>query len=50
MIRSKIASPAKVGAKTMTFLWALLALALHVVPGAVGPAHAQGSRKDDIAF
>ena len=41
MIRSKIA---------MGFLWALLALVLHVVPGAVGPAHAQGSRKDDIVF
>src|SRR3989441_10148078 len=41
MIRSKIA---------MGFLWALLALALHVVPGAVGPAHAQGTRKDDIVF
>src|SRR6266852_4684248 len=41
MIRSKIA---------MGFLWALLALALHVVPGAVGPVHAQGSRKDDIVF
>jgi hypothetical protein len=37
----------------MGFLWALLALVLlvlHVVPGAVGPAHAQGSRKDDIVF
>ncbi len=41
MIRSKIA---------MGFLWALLALALHVVPGPVGPAHAQGTRKDDIVF
>src|SRR5713101_5533859 len=41
MIRSKI---------TMGFLWALLALALHVVPGAVGPVHAQGTRKDDIVF
>jgi hypothetical protein len=41
MIRSKIA---------MGFLWALLVLALHVVPGAVGPAHAQGTRKDDIVF
>src|SRR6266446_2993967 len=50
MIRSKIASPTKAGAITMTFLWALLALALHVVPGAVGPAHAQGSRRDDIVF
>ncbi|MHB8502685.1 MAG: hypothetical protein ACYDCG_00260 [Candidatus Acidiferrales bacterium] len=30
--------------------WALLALALHVVPGAIGPAHAQGTRKDDIVF
>ena len=50
MIRSKIASHAAACAKTMTFLWAFLALALHVVPGAVGPAHAQGSRKDDIVF
>src|SRR5712692_5109071 len=49
MIRSKIASRFK-SAKTMGFLWALLALALHVVPGAVGPARAQGSRKDDIVF
>src|SRR5712691_1892588 len=49
MIRSKIASRFKRG-KTMSFLWALLALTLHVVPGAVVPAHAQGSRKDDIVF
>ena len=41
MIRSRIA---------MGFLWAMLALALHVLPGAVGPAHAQGTRKDDIVF
>ncbi len=41
MIRSKI---------TMGFLWALLALVLHVVPGPVGPVHAQGTRKDDIVF
>src|SRR2546425_5555702 len=41
MIRSKIA---------MGFLWALLALVLHVIPGVVGPTHAQGSRKDDIVF
>jgi hypothetical protein len=41
MIRSKIA---------MGFLWALLTLALHVWPGAVSPANAQGSRKDDIVF
>src|ERR1700730_14627395 len=41
MIRSKIA---------MGFLWGLLALVLHVVPGAVGPVHAQGTRKDDIVF
>ena len=34
----------------MTFFWALLALVLHVVPGAVPPLHAQGSRKDDIVF
>src|SRR2546422_3722058 len=49
MIRSKIASRFK-RATTMAFLWALLALALHVVPGAVGPVHAQGTRKDDIVF
>jgi hypothetical protein len=41
MIRSKIA---------MGFLWTLLALVLHVLPGAVGPARAQSSRKDDIVF
>src|SRR3981081_1054150 len=41
MIRSKIA---------MGFLWTLVALALHVWPGIVSPAHAQGSRKDDIIF
>src|SRR6266852_976607 len=41
MIRSKIA---------MSFLWALLGLALQVWPGMVAPAHAQGSRKDDIVF
>jgi hypothetical protein len=41
MIRSKIA---------MGFLWALLALLLHVVPSAVGPARSQRSRKDDIVF
>ena len=55
MIRSKIASrpPAQAGfwrAKIMTFLWALLTLALHLSPGIVSPAHAQGSRKDDIVF
>ena len=41
MIRSKIA---------MGFLWTLLALVLHVLPGAVGPTRAQSSRKDDIVF
>src|SRR5712671_3057356 len=41
MIRSKIA---------MSFLWALMMLALHVWPGVVSPAHGQGSRKDDIVF
>src|SRR5258707_13036213 len=41
MIRSKIA---------MGFLWALLTLALHGWAGIVAPAHAQGSRKDDIVF
>jgi hypothetical protein len=37
--------------KTLIWLlWALMALALHVWPGVVSPAHAQGSRKDDIVF
>jgi len=34
----------------MGFLWALVALALHVSPGVVTSAQAQGSRKDDIVF
>lgn len=34
----------------MGFLWALLGLLLHVWPGVIAPAHAQGSRKDDIVF
>jgi len=34
----------------MGFLWALMMLALHVWPGVVSPAQAQGSRKDDIVF
>jgi len=34
----------------MGILWAILAVALQLWPGAVGPAHAQGSRKDDIVF
>ena len=41
MIRSRTA---------MGFLWAFVTLALHVWPGIVSPAHAQGSRKDDIVF
>src|SRR5947209_18838577 len=41
MIRSKIA---------MGFLWALTMMALHLWPGVVSSAHAQGSRKDDIVF
>ncbi len=49
MIRSKIAPHFK-RAITMGFLWALVALALHVWPGAVVPTHAQGTRKDDIVF
>src|SRR5271156_5223740 len=49
MIRSKIASRFK-RAITMGFFWALVALALHVWPGAVVPTHAQGTRKDDIVF
>jgi hypothetical protein len=49
MIRSKIAAHLK-RATTMTIFWAWLMLALHVLPGAVAPAHAQGTRKDDIVF
>jgi hypothetical protein len=49
MIRSKIASRFK-RAATMTFLWPLLTLILHVWSGVVAPTHAQGSRKDDIVF
>jgi hypothetical protein len=30
--------------------WLVLAMTLHVWPWMVGPAHAQGSRKDDIVF
>jgi hypothetical protein len=41
MIRSK---------KAMGIFWAWLMLALHVLPGAVAPTHAQGTRKDDIVF
>src|SRR5271165_4359511 len=41
MIRSKIA---------MTIFWAWLMLALHLLPGAIAPVHAQGTRKDDIVF
>lgn len=37
-------------AKTTTFVCALLALVLHVMPGAVAAARAQGTRKDDIVF
>ncbi len=49
MIRSKIASRFK-RARTMGFFGIFLALALHVWPGAVVPARAQGTRKDDIVF
>jgi len=41
MIRSKM---------RMGILWAIVALALHLWPGVVKPAHGQGSRKDDIVF
>jgi hypothetical protein len=34
----------------MSILWTWLMLALHLLPGAVAPAHAQGTRKDDIVF
>ncbi|HYL82793.1 MAG TPA: hypothetical protein VE263_01045 [Candidatus Angelobacter sp.] len=50
MIRSKTASHATACVTRMTFLWALFALALHVLPGTIAPAHAQGTRKDDIVF
>ncbi len=37
--------------RTVTaLLWLFIAAAAHVWPGAVGAAHAQGSRKDDIVF
>src|SRR5260370_14200982 len=49
MRRTKIAGRFERG-KIMTFPWVLVTLALHVWPGAVAPAHAQGSRKDDIVF
>jgi len=32
------------------FFWVILALALHVWPGALKPVRGQGSRKDDIVF
>ena len=41
MIRSKV---------SMGILWTILAVALHLWPGVVGPAQGQGSRKDDIVF
>jgi hypothetical protein len=41
MIRSKISTG---------ILWTILAVALHLWPGVVGPAQGQGSRKDDIVF
>ncbi|HXJ12972.1 MAG TPA: carboxypeptidase-like regulatory domain-containing protein, partial [Candidatus Limnocylindrales bacterium] len=41
MIRSKM---------RMGILWAIVAIALHLWPGVVKPAHGQGSRKDDIVF
>ena len=34
----------------MGILWTILAVALHLWPGVVGPAQGQGSRKDDIVF
>jgi len=49
MIRSKIAAPFR-RATTMGIFWAWLMLALHLIPGAVAPVHAQGTRKDDIVF
>src|SRR2546421_6591720 len=55
MIRSRTESRPFVQAdlrrvKRMAFLWVILTLALHLPPGIVSPAHAQGSRKDDIVF
>jgi hypothetical protein len=55
MIRSQLAARLLAQASfprtlTMTFFWAFVALALHVLPGPVRPVHAQGSRKDDIVF
>jgi hypothetical protein len=41
MIRSKM---------RMGFLWVIVAMALHLWPGGVVPAHGQGSRKDDVVF
>src|SRR5215471_16043949 len=35
---------------TMGLAWALLLFSLHFLPGAIPPAHAQGTRKDDIVF
>ena len=49
MIRSKLKSRGKRVLK-MTFFFAVLALLLHLVPGAVKPGRAQSSRKDDIVF
>src|SRR6202051_4329447 len=49
MIGCKISPDDKRGSTT-SFVWELLSLALHVVPGMVSMAHAQGSRKDDIVF
>jgi hypothetical protein len=49
MIRSKIAGTFR-RATSMGIFWAWLALALHLLPGAVAPVHAQGTRKDDIVF
>src|ERR1700743_1586189 len=37
-------------ARMMSPLWACLALLIHLVPGGIASAHAQGSRKDDIVF
>ncbi len=41
MIRSKM---------RMGILWVIVTVALHLWPGGVGPAHGQGSRKDDLVF
>src|SRR5437868_1404679 len=49
MIRSKNSVGVKCGLM-ITCALAFLILAFHLCPGVISPAHAQGSRKDDIVF